>query len=1064
LVISANLQVPTQFGIGNTFTMQTKGRIVGLAVCLAVIAAISVVSAQTLGGFRGVLVDPSGARVPNATVTARDVATGATRETRTDASGTFTLIALPAGDYVLEARAPGYKTWRRDVRLAVDEEQRADVQLEIGDVSEVVQVSAARGLVDAAPLSTIVPFEAVQHLPLDGRNFLELSLLVAGTAPAAQGSASSVRGDFSFTANGGREDFNSYLLDGADNVDPKLNTVAVRPAVEAIREFKVLTNAYDAAMGRYAGAQVNVVTRTGTNAIAGSAYGYIRNRALDSTNAFALPDEPAPSYERYQAGGAIGGPITRDRLFFFADYEGSRRREGLTRLTTVPTAAERSGDFTRSAAMPVNPITGQPLPFLPPFAQHPTGSAIANLYPLPNRSDSAANFVSSPIERDDTQQFDVRLDRTSAGGGGLTARYSFNQRDLFEPFAGGSQAFVPGYGNDVPRRAQSAMVNDARVLTSSWLNEARVSFTRVASAVAQEGQGTSINRQIGMPDLSANARDWGLSYISLLGYSAIGHEVNNPQESAINAWHVADALTWSGGAHLVKLGGEARFIAQDAFRDVLSRGQLLFTGQITGNPVADLLLGAPVFTVGATLDNPQQLRAGSFAAFAQDSWRIAPEVTLSAGVRYELFTPAVDRDDRANLYDPATGSLVPVGTAGMPRGGYDADRNNIAPRLGITWSPGNTNTVVRGGYGMYYSQSALAPSEALYFSPPYFSARFYFPLPGLPLSVSDPWPASFPLPTPPSALSIQRDLATPVLHHWNAGIERQLGRYWSVSAAYAGSRGEQLLASRDINQPPPSANPLNLRPNPLFADITTLESRARSRYHAFVTTVERRFAAGASLLASYTLSSSKDDASGFFSSAGDPNFPQDSRNPEAEYGRSNFDVRHRLSVGFVYGLPFAPDASVWLRDWQLTGILTLQSGRPFTVAVLPDLDISNTGRATLGFGFNDRPNIVGDPEVADPSADRWFNTAAFALPAFGTFGNAGRNILEGPGYANLNLGVIKHVPLGTRARLQLRAEAFNLLNRVNYDLPDAFIGSPTFGQILSAQPPRRCQFGARVLF
>lgn len=1061
--------------MGNLLIMQSKGRrlfvsrfseiTLQMAISLAFLAVVPHASAQTRGEVRGVVVDASGARIAAATIVVREAATGIARETNSDAGGAFTVAALAPGDYVVEVRVPGHKTWRRELRIAVDEDHRADVRLEIGDVNEIVQVTAERAaLVDAAPMSAIVPFEAVQHLPLDGRNFLELSLLTPGTAPAAQGSASSVRGDFSFTANGAREDFNSYLLDGADNVDPKLNTVAVRPAVEAIREFKVSTNAYDAAFGRYAGAQVNVVTRAGSNAVFASGYGYVRNRALDSTNAFALRNEPAPRYERYQAGGAVGGPITRDKTFFFVDYEGSRRREGITRVTTVPTAAERSGDFTRSLFVPVNPVTGQPIPFLPSFAQHPSGAALANLFPLPNRAGAAANFVSSPIERDDAHQFDVRIDRTHAGGGELTARYSFNERDLFEPFSGASLTSVPGYGNDVPRRAQSAMVSDARVLTSSWLNEARASFTRVASAVSQEGQGTSINRQVGIPDLSADARDWGLSYISVLGHSALGHEINNPQESATNAWHVSDTLTWSRGTHLVKLGGDARFIAQDAFRDVLSRGQIVFTGQITGNPVADLLLGAPVLSVGATLDNPQHLRARSWSAFAQDSWRIGDAVTLNAGVRYELFTPAVDRDDRATLYDSATGQLVQVGTNGMSRGGYETDRNNLAPRLGVTWAPGSGDTLVRGGYGMYYSQSALAPSEALYFSPPYFNARFYFPLPGLPLSVSNPFPASFPVPTPPSALSIQRDLATPLLHHWNVGVEHQVGRSWTMAAAYAGSRGQELLASRDLNQPAPSANPINLRPNPFFADITTLESRAHSRYHALITSVERRYSDGMSLLASYTLSSSKDDASGFFSSSGDPNFPQDSRNPEAEYGRSNFDVRHRLSLGFVYELPFGRTGSVWLRDWQLAGILTLQSGRPFTVAVLPDIDVSNTGRASLGFGFNDRPNLAGDPELADPAADRWFNTAAFAMPAFGTFGNAGRNILEGPGYANVNLGVIKHVPLGARARLQLRAEAFNLLNRVNYDLPDAFLGSPTFGSILSAQPPRRCQFGARVLF
>ena len=695
----------------------------------------------------------------------------------------------------------------------------------------------------------------------------------------------------------------------------------------------------------------------------------------------------------------------------------------------------------------------------------PIGRELANLYPEPNRAAPLANFVSSPTERDDAHQFDARLDRASATGGELTFRYSFSDRRLFEPFTGPAQSAVPGFGNDVPRRAQSALASDSRTFGAAWWNEARAAFTRVASAVLQENQGVSLNRQVGLPELSANPRDHGLSYVSVLGYSAIGHEINNPQESVTNALQFADTLTWARGRHLVKIGGDARLIAQDAFRDVLSRGQLIFTGQISGNAIADLLLGLPVATVGAQLDNPQQLRTRSWSLFAQDSLHLRPDLTIDVGLRYEVIAPPVDRDDRANLYDPATGTLVQVGTSGMPRGGYETDRNNIAPRIGVTWAAGREGrTVVRTGYGVYYSQSALAPSEALYFSPPYFLSSFYFPIPaaGVFISLSDPFPATFPVPTPPSALSIQRNLETPSLQHWNAAVERQLGRAWSVQLAYTGSRGQDLVSARDANQSAPSAAPLNLRPNPFFSDITLLESRARSRYHAFIISGERRLERGFSLLASYTLANSKDDASGFFASGGDPNFPQDSNNPQAEWGRSSFDVRHRFTAAFVYDLPFGHGALA--RDWQVTGIVTLQSGRPFTAALLPDIDNSNTGRSSLGFGANDRPNLVGDPDLDDRTPERWFNPAAFSFPAFGTFGDAGRNILEGPGYANVNLGVLKTVGLGSRARVQLRAEAFNLFNRSNYNLPDNFLGSPTFGQILSAGAPRRLQFGARVLF
>jgi hypothetical protein len=435
----------------------------------------------------------------------------------------------------------------------------------------------------------------------------------------------------------------------------------------------------------------------------------------------------------------------------------------------------------------------------------------------------------------------------------------------------------------------------------------------------------------------------------------------------------------------------------------------------------------------------------------------------------------VDADDRANVYDPATGALVQVGTAGIPRGAYKADRNNISPRAGFAWSlDAAERNVLRGGYGIYYNQGALATSEGLYFNPPYFNLGVYFPAQGLPpLTLADPFPASFPVFIPQSATAYQRDLQTPWMEHWNLNLQRQLGETQSLEIAYAGSRGHDLVSARDVNQAPASPSPLNLRPNPAFADITLIESRATSRYNALQLRYQQRPARGSSLLLSYTLSKSTDDASGFFTSAGDPNFPQNSLDPGAERGRSSFDVRHRLSASFLVPLPVGSGGRLladhgWLSsvlaNLELEGVVTLQSGRPFTVALLPDIDNSNTGRSNLGFGNNDRPNVSGGTSVERPTADQWFNTAAFSLPAFGTFGNSGRNTLEGPGYQTVNVALVKRIHFAQQARLELRAEAFNLFDRVNYDLPDAFFGSPTFGRILSAQAPRRVQLGIRAAF
>ncbi|MCP5117989.1 MAG: TonB-dependent receptor, partial [bacterium] len=541
--------------------------------------------------------------------------------------------------------------------------------------------------------------------------------------------------------------------------------------------------------------------------------------------------------------------------------------------------------------------------------------------------------------------------------------------------------------------------------------------------------------------------------------------------SVTNSYQLLDHVTHARGRHLVKFGVDIRHTRQNAFRDVQSRGFLNFLG-ISGNPLSDLLLGFPTVTGGARLDNPQYLRTTSYNLFLNDTWRLAPTLTLSAGVRYEYNSPPVDKFDRANVYDPGTGQLVPVGSSGIPRSGYFADRNNWAPRIGLAWRPGNGGTVIRTGYGLYYDQSALAPGEGLYFNPPFFDLRFFFPLPGLPLTLDDPYPENFPVPSPPSALAFQRDLRSPYVQHWNFSIQQRLGANRLAEIGYVGSKGVKQLAARDINQPRPSTVTPNPRPNPLFGDINQLESRSSSNYHSLQARFQQYLSGGVSVLASYTFGKSIDDASSFFSSAGDSSFPQDSANLAAERGRSNFDVRHRMTLSYSWELPFGRGkrfltsgaASKVFGGWQTFGIWTIQSGRPFTVALLSEVDNSNTGRSILGFGANDRPNAVGPAALDNPTPERWFSTEAFAMPEFGSFGNSGRNILDGPNLRTVNVSLLRDFAIRDGLDLQFRAEAFNLFNRTNFDLPDIFLGSPTFGRIQSAGGPRRVQFGLKLLF
>jgi hypothetical protein len=542
----------------------------------------------------------------------------------------------------------------------------------------------------------------------------------------------------------------------------------------------------------------------------------------------------------------------------------------------------------------------------------------------------------------------------------------------------------------------------------------------------------------------------------LLGYSPIGDEYNNPQSGLSNTYQGTGMITWVRGRATYKFGGEFRKLGQDAFRDVQARGFLQFVG-ITGSSLSDLLQGLPYATGGARLDNPQALRAESYNGFAQSSFRLAQGLTLTAGLRYEFTSPPVDPNDRATIYNEDTGRLVQVGTNGVPRAGYHTDRNNWAPRVGFAWTlPGSDQkTVLRGGYGIYFDQSPLAPSEGLYFSQPYFDFRLFVTSQYYFLTLSNPFPSDYPFPIPGSSFTFQRDLSTPYMQLWNLQVQHSLSRSRVIEVGYIGSKGTGLYAARDINQPAPSATPIVIRPNPAFDDINRLETRSNSNYHALQTSYRQSLTKGVSVLASYTLGKSIDDASGFFPSTGDANFPQDSRYTRLERGRSNFDVRQRFTAAYT-----------WLLPWGFSthGIVTLQDGRPFTVALPSELDISGTGRSSLGFGANDRPNVVGSAAVSNPSPDRWFNTAAFAFPNPGTFGNAGRNILEGPGLASLNLSLMKEFRLAEQTTLQFRAETFNALNRSNFDLPGNFVGAANYGRIASAQNARLIQFGVKLLF
>jgi hypothetical protein len=1039
-----------------------------LAIALSLLICVG--RAQTVRGvIEGVVKDPTHAAVPSVSITALSEETGAKHSVTSDLHGEFVIASLPPGRYRVNAEAKGFLKYEKILSVEVDQQTRLEIALALGggggDFADVVATPALVRQ-DSSTLGGVIENRLIVGLPLDGRNFYELSLLLPGVAPAAQGSAGSVRGAFTINVNGAREDSNNFLLDGAYNGDPKLNGVSVTSPVDAIREFEVATSTYDTSFGRNAGGQINVVTRSGSNELHGTMYEFFRNGAMDGKNFFAPSDQPAPAYQRNQFGATLGGPIKKNRTFFFADYEGTRLAAGETLVTNVPTALERAGNFSKSAVPAIDPTTGQPIPggALPSYFLNPIGVAIAALYPLPNRNVAGANFVSSPSRFDNQNHFDVRADHALTHVDNLFFRYSFVDDKFFEPFGGVGYSAVPNYGLNIPSRSQNTSMGETHTFTPALINEVRVAFNRVSNGDYQQNQGQSVNHQLGLPELSTNPRDWGLSLISINGYSPLGDEYTSPEHGTTNTYQIGDNATWTHGRHLIKFGFDSRILQQNAYRDVQSRGFINFTGMLIGNPLEELLLGAPTESGGATMNNPEHLRNHSLDFFVHDTWRLRPDFTITLGLRYEYNSPGVDAQNRANVYDPATGSLAAVGTNGFPRAGYNSDLNNFAPQVGLAWSPGaHGTTVIRAAYGIHYDQSALAIGEGLYFSAPYYNLSIFYPTQTYNLSLSNPFPNNFPYPYPASATAFERGLRTPYIQQWNFGVQRQLGKSRVAEIAYVGSKGTRLIDSRDINQAHPSTNPLNLRPNPYFSDVDIIESQGNSIYHSLQARFEQRLSKGLSALASYTYAKSIDDASGFFTTTGDPNFPQNSYNLSAERGRSDFDIRQRFTISYAYDLPIATGHR-WLGGWQSFGVLTFQTGNPFTVSLLSDNDNSNTGFSNLGYGANNRPNVVGDPHLSNPGAQEWFNTKAFAIAPYGSFGNAGRNILDGPGLATVDFSIIKNTRATERLNVQFRAEFFNLFNRTNFNLPDNFLGSPTFGQITSAQDPRRLQLALKFLF
>lgn len=1063
-----------------------------LAVCFAltlmVLGAIPA-AAQSTGRIEGLVTDSSGAALPGVTVTATNLGTNAARFGVSNNDGQYAVSSLPVGDYRVQAELSGFRPSTTEATLTVGQVARIDLKLELG-IAETVVVTAQAPLVDktTSQISTVITAEQVENLPLNGRNFTQLATLVpgvnrgvpGGNAAGESGNAETFRyaefGGPALSVNGAREQFNNYLIEGLDNNESLVNSIAYMPSPEAIQEFSVITTNSPAEFGRAGGAIQNLVIKSGTNTLDGSVFYFIRPESLAAKPEFA---EEKPDFENEDFGATLGGPLFRDRTFYFVSYHGLRNSipiEAGNRVT-VPTAKMRNGDFSElldpsltGLGEPViiyNPQTGVPFPgnIIPSDMINPVGRAYLNAFPMPDRPGVLRNFLTHRQRESTYDDFDIKLDHT------------FGPNDMF--FVGGSQwddsfsdpgripGFQAGFGSGTSENTGWVMrVGETHVFTGDLVNELRVGYTDFHFAFLPVGFGTDQNAALGIPGIGGITTANGISLIGggdgrYLEYLGDFGQYKIDQRTM----QISDSVTWLRGNHTFKFGGSVmrREMAQQRtqfgkgfyfFRDAFG-----FEPGFTGYEVSDMLIGTTIFTTSANPGFvPRNVIHYENALFVQDDWHVLPNLTLNLGLRWDVFTPYYEEDNKMANFDPVTQTLVLPGENGVPRSTIDTDKDNFGPRLGFNYLI-DEKTTLRGGYGIYYALDRGGIDNQLTENPPEVVTEFRFGfggcIPGSCVRISDP----IPLPTPvdPNApvlplgsgiVYIPRDSENTEIEQWSISLQREIFRNTSAMLAYVGSRGDNLAAQLSF---------------PGFGGEVSDRVRAimyigESSYDSLQATVRQSDWNGLSFLASYTYGEARNNTPGFFPgrptggnpTPSDPNCARVGQICDLDFdeGPADGDARNRFTFAGTWEIPFARDNAL-LGGWNLNAVYTLQSGTPFTVYS----------------GFGVRADQVGNPNDGPKTVAEWFNTSAFR-PASGSQGTAERNSVRGPGTRTLDLSLFKTFGLGQAGDIELRVEGFNVLDSPQYGQPNQFMGDPNFGKITSTRlnSERQVQLAVRYLF
>jgi outer membrane receptor protein involved in Fe transport len=1053
---------------------------------------------QTTADVLGTVTDNTGAVVAGASVTVESTATNEKREATTASNGDFVVNLLKPSNYTVTITAPGFKAFvSPNLQLAAGDRARVNAHLEIGQATETVTVeSVAPALqTDSSVMSTTIVQKSVEDLPLNGRNFVQLVQLQPGANDGLQGGGLSSgnqlddrRQTASLSVNGQSDVLNNQMLDGADNNERLIGTIGVRPAIDAIGEVRVQTNTYTAEAGRTGGGIINLLTKSGTNEIHGTVFEFFRNDVLNTyPYAFGVT-LPKAELRQNQFGGSIGGPIKKNKTFFFGDYEGFRLVQGQSPTTSVvPTAYQQDnpGDFTD--------VGGS---LIPASNLDKAGLAYFSLFPKPNSGTN--KYVGSEKKTQFSHVFDVRADHQLNESNSLFARFSYNKVNTESPgvfpkkeFGSTGIELYPSTGLGVaPQVAYNAMLNYVHTFTPNLLLELKAAYTRVDNKSMPENMGTNPHAALGQVNVNTPiGGSTGLAFTSIVGSTTIGSVGFAPVIDQDNTFQYAGSLTWTRGQHNVKFGSALIRRQLTSYQSTGGEGVWIFLS------LQNLVQGN-VFYVsrGLSLYSPH-LRVWEPSVYVQDDWHALKNLTLNLGLRYDMYTPFTEVQNRISTFNPTTGNMMVAGQNGVSSiAGIKTDYSNLAPRFGFAYTA-RPGTVIRGGFGLGFVPMNATSTSTLKNDPfvsnyqcTFCAAKFATGLPTITASNIDDANSSI-------SAAVDPNFRSSYVYQYNLTTQQEFsGNVLTLS--YVGIIGRRLATSLDINQPT-EANALSdvkpLRPyynqHPNLGNITTMKTIGSSIYSSFQSAFERRFKNGLVVNANYTLGHQLDDALNLGGSGGGYGVFQ-SQIKKFDWGNGAIDIRHRIALTANYELPFGKRSQgltkKLINGWQVNSINVWSTGLPFSV-------VNSTDVAGTLNGGSDRPNqVLAHPMKSNPGIKQFFNVQAFQQQTTGTYGATRgsavgtvgtfaerRNQLYGPHYRHFDLSLFKVIPLTKRYNLEFRAESFNITNTTNFSAPDASLGDAnldsngipqvdenyTFGQITSTNstiPPRQIQFALKL--